>query len=198
MNEKALKDANYRKRAYQLGGKTTMPASILATHIRTLQAQGMGYKRIADISGVDFRSLQRIQYGQYKRVSRENAEAILAVEFDPAPSALIDSIGTQRRIQALSYVGWPLRWISQRVGVAEDCSLWLLQRDKVYRTTADRYGAMYVQLIGMEPPQATSREQQAVAKARARARRDGWVPDAAWDDMDDPRERPKGARKEAA
>lgn len=99
----------------------------------------------------------------------------------------IPALGTQRRIRALQAIGWRISDIADALGLANSrgvCQpLWqLLTRDVVRRTTAERVAALYDQWCMTPGP--------AAARNAAMARRRGWAPPLAWDDIDDPMEIP--------
>lgn len=154
-------------------------------HIARLQAQGMGYKRVAEKAGLSVSCLHTIIWGKHgypaKRILRRNSDAILAVAFDPADSAVIDPTGTVRRIRAMQAMGWPLREIGSRAGGIQASNLGTIvcSGRGVYAETARRIAAVYDELSMLPGPSARSRS---MALSR------GWLPPLAWDDdtIDDP------------
>lgn len=108
----------------------------------------------------------------------------------------VDATGTQRRIQALAANGWPLTWLSARLGLAPDVMGARLGRTYVTPETADQVRRLYDDLWDVAPPAATRDEKGAVSRARTYAQRHGWVPPMAWDDdmIDDPNAKPQGIR----
>lgn len=99
----------------------------------------------------------------------------------------IPALGSQRRIQALQAIGWRIRdiageldlWVADN-GVCQ--TLWqLMRRDMTTRATAARIDAVYRRLNMTPGPSNHS---------RARAVNRGYLPPLAWDDIDDPDERP--------
>lgn len=99
----------------------------------------------------------------------------------------VPAIGSQRRIRALQAIGWRITDIADALGLASHrgvCApLWqLMNRDQVRRSTAERIAELYDRWC-MTPGPAASRN-------RGLAERRGWLPPLAWDDIDDPNERP--------
>lgn len=153
-------------------------------HIAALQAKGMGYKRVAEVAGLSVSTLHAIIWGKHgypaKRILRRNLDAILAVEFDPAGSAVIDPTGTVRRIRALQAMGWPLREIGARCDIATQNLGTIASSGRgVYASTATRIAKVYDELSMTPGPSSRS---------RVIARKRGWQPPLAWDDLmiDDP------------
>lgn len=103
-------------------------------------------------------------------------------------SLLVDGTGTKRRIQALHRMGWPLKFIGERL--APDSNnptqvVWsLLERqERVHIATRMQVEDLYRELstkVGPDP------------RAQRRAIKKGWAPPAAWDDIDDPMCKPQG------
>ena len=109
----------------------------------------------------------------------------------------IDGLGTRRRIRALMALGWSTAVLDAELGKARTYTTALLRRNgPVYVTTAQQYAALYERLSMTLPPDETRYQRQFASRARNLARRNGWPPPLAWDDIDDPNERPQGARRD--
>ena len=109
----------------------------------------------------------------------------------------IDGLGTRRRIRALMALGWSTAVLDAELGKARTYTTALLRRNgPVYVTTAQQYAALYERLSMTLPPDETRYQRQFASRARNLARRNGWPPPFAWDDIDDPNERPQGARRD--
>lgn len=105
----------------------------------------------------------------------------------------VPAIGTKRRLRALQAIGWTLTEIANQIGtkrsrVEKWCSE---ERIYVYATTAARVDEVYERLSMGRPvgPWAT--------RTRNMAARKGYAPPLAWDNIDDPKERP-GVRPASA
>ena len=64
-------------------------------------------------------------------------------------------------------------------------------RPRVYRTSYEKVSKVYDELSMTLPPERTRFERMDVTRTRNRARRLGYAPPLAWDNIDDPNERPK-------
>lgn len=97
---------------------------------------------------------------------------------------LIPAIGTQRRIQALAWMGWNFRAIAEQAGIEHERSIGnILARRLVHRDTAARLHAVFEKLCMVQGPSV-------VTASRAHAR--GWASWAEWNDIDNPAEVPSG------
>lgn len=105
-------------------------------------------------------------------------------------SLYVDSLGTQRRLMALARMGWSFAEIGRVIDAGWTCpsrQLYnLLAQKRVHIDTRERIYAVYEQLSHLPGPSRT---------AATRARKKGWAPPMAWDDIDDPNDYPKGVLK---
>lgn len=92
------------------------------------------------------------------------------------------SIGTVRRLQALGWCGWTRADIARVAGVQLTYS-----GQHVTDATAEAVARAYDLLWDVQPPDTFDNTQ-----ARRAARRLGWAPPLAWDDIDDPDATPQG------
>lgn len=113
----------------------------------------------------------------------------------------VPSIGTARRLQALTALGWNIRALARETGCeARQIRDWTTSRhDTIFATTAARIADLYDRLSMSLPPERNTDEKNAASRARGRARRNGWVPPLCWDDkaIDDPHAEPIGIRGKA-
>lgn len=114
-------------------------------------------------------------------------EGRLVREFVPA-------IGTARRVQALVAYGWGHSALAAHLGCTDAWMAQLARADArgsrgVLRRTAAQVAELYDRLTAQPPPTG-----RAAAYARTTAARNGWVSPWAWDNIDDPGEKPKGVR----
>lgn len=171
-------------------------------HLRTLMAQGMGWKRIARAAGVACSTVYAILYGKHlddpshpehrpprKQVQRDVAERLLAVELGLAGGVRVDATGTNRRLQALVAIGWPCSELARRLGIRPNN--FRPEQDRVNKSTADAVLALYDEL--WDQPRSGGFAE----RARRMARRRGWAPPMAWDDdlIDDPEARPEDCKR---
>ncbi|MFJ9448197.1 hypothetical protein ACIRRH_41235 [Kitasatospora sp. NPDC101235] len=159
------------------------------THLQQLQAQGLGLRRIQELSGVDRASLQKILHGRSK-IRPATARAILRTRpalNDYAPAAIIDATGTTRRLQALVAAGWPFAYLAARLGRTRGNFSSLLRRARVQAHTARAVCDLYVELW-LTDPATRGADPEAMARARTCAASNDWAPPGAWDEdtIDDP------------
>jgi hypothetical protein len=100
---------------------------------------------------------------------------------------IVSTLGTRRRIRALNALGWSSATIARRAGMPDTNMTRLLHRsDTMTAALAARFESIYEELA-MTLPTGSA---QAIAATRNRARRNGWPPPLAWDNIDDPDEQP--------
>lgn len=192
---------NATQRAYRknlaYGRPPTTSAAPVRAHVRKLQRFGIGIPRIAELSGVGKRSVSTLMYGRRdkrgklvkpKRVTVATANAILAVE--PVRENLSSRVGAlsargaQRRIQALAAVGWSLSKIGVHLGVSPERVRDILAAEKISRGLHERVCATFDEIWDQTPPIDTVPERIAYIRTVNMAASRGWVPPAAWDDID--------------
>ena len=101
-------------------------------------------------------------------------------------SRRIPATGTARRIQALVAIGYTYVDLAEEFGWSHDMPMRLATRKShVLRSTAERVAEVYDR-FHMTPQTGTRRANY----ARSVARKHGWSPPLAWDDIDDPNEPP--------
>lgn len=100
---------------------------------------------------------------------------------------LVPALGTRRRIEGLGFLGYSTSDLSRRAGRTRSWLLKVTRNEWVQQETAELVAAMFEQLC-MQPAPDTD----ASRRTRARARRAGYVPPLAWDDIDNPDEQPAG------
>lgn len=99
---------------------------------------------------------------------------------------IVSPIGVQRRIQALVSIGYSYPTLAPELGVsAAQVSKWSKDLAFVRSSTADRVAETYDSL-SMTPLTDTRNAKY----ARTIARRNGWLPPLAWQNIDDPDEQP--------
>lgn len=177
---RGVKAATRQRKAYRLGIKTRRDATRTRERLQLLH-RTMSLAEIADASGIYTTTLWKILHGQKTVLPRTEAK-VLAV----APSnglTLVNSLGTQRRIQALTAMGWTGGEIGRQVG-ARRGDAWanvtrMMQEKSITARLAADVAAVYEELRYKTPPEST-----ATRRAKARAQRKQWAPPPAWDDVD--------------
>lgn len=96
------------------------------------------------------------------------------------------AIGSQRRIRALQAIGHGRQRIAEEIGWTDAGAMtYLMQADTLLATTAERIAEVYERLSMIVP------EGAGPARARTWARRNGYAPPLAWNNIDDPEETPE-------
>lgn len=101
----------------------------------------------------------------------------------------VPGVGTARRVQALAALGWSYPELAKRLGLEGKSGREVVRRyartnGRFLATTAARVDRLYRELCMTPPPQSTPDERYAYRRALNAARRHGWVPPLAWDDID--------------
>ncbi|MFF3247383.1 hypothetical protein ACFYWY_27515 [Streptomyces sp. NPDC002870] len=187
-----------RQKAYGTW-KPHVDAEPARLHVRELMARGMGWRRIAKVSGVANGTINKLLYGvpgqgrpPAQRIRRETAERLLAIDYSAellADGAFVDATGTWRRIRALVSVGWPKVHIARALG-SHGQGL-QLHEHLVLASTARRVAELYDTWWDADPTQHGVQTAQ-VGRARRYASSRGWAPPMAWDDdtLDNPEAQP--------
>lgn len=176
-------------------------------HLRELAKRGIGLRRAAQLAGVPYTTLTALVYGApgagsppSRRVRHDTSGRILSVPLEASPlaaGARTEATGTRRRLQALVAHGWTITTLADLLGRDVASLRHTLRRDRINTSTAIAVGELYDRLWNRPPDESSPACRQAAEHARARARRSGWSPAMAWDDMDtdpEPHPRPPGPR----
>lgn len=98
---------------------------------------------------------------------------------------VIDGTGTRRRLKALTAIGWTLTDLDLYLGRKRSFCSWLATNEgPVLVVTAEQVWRMY-EALSMTPRVGWLADRQ-----RCLAARRGWLPPLAYDNIDDPNERP--------
>lgn len=187
-NVEYLRHKSYQVRRIRNGGKPlSIPVGMAQSVISDLRKAGLGLARISELSGVDRRGLQRILRGDNKRgVYASTYQRLLAVVPEPAPGSRVSAVGTHRRLQALQWAGWSMRALDRERGVSQTALI--LGSGTVTVAIRDEIEELTDRLLGRRPPGTPN----SIARVKANARRKGFVPFFAWNNIDNPAEKPKG------
>lgn len=176
----------------ELHGTVLVDSAPAQTHIAALRAAGVGRREIARRAGVARTVVNRLagvdRSKPAARVRPETLAAILAVTpQDKAGAAVVDAVGTRRRLQALIALGWTQTELAQRTGLLLSTVNALVHARwaNVQHATHLRVCRVFDDLSGTPGPST---------RARLMAARRGWAPPLAWDDdtIDDPAAAPTG------
>lgn len=170
-------------------GKTDAARS--KAHLEWLLAEGVSLGEITRISGISWPALNRMRTAP--KVLRRTEEKLLRVTPDwrqrEAGEAKVPAIGTARRLQALVAIGYTGQYLSDRFGWPK-VTLWRITgkgQPNVEVNTARMVAELFDELSMTPGP---------CKRARSRAKKLGWVSSLAWDDIDDPNEKPDTGKHE--
>ncbi|PZG49853.1 hypothetical protein C1I98_11090 [Spongiactinospora gelatinilytica] len=160
-------------------------------HVQLLSEFGIGWKRAAQLAGVPNGSVSKLLYGgpgdrpPSRGVRSETAARLLGVT--PTLDLLgatvpVDAAGTRRRLQALVAIGWPQAQLAARLGMDPSNFGKTMQAPRVIAKTARAVRVLYDELWDQPPPETTSHERGAAARARNHAAAREWLVPAYWDD----------------
>lgn len=161
------------------------PATLVGRHVTALKEGGWTEPEIAAAAGIDRRTVYSVVTASRPHVHQRTAEAILALAPAHAPNR-VPALGTMRRLQALAAMGWPLAHIGHIAGMhsTKVNDLVAGRRKRIPRAQANAVDQMFRALHNTPGPSP---------KTRTAAARNGWVPAAAWTDIDNPDAQPATA-----
>ena len=182
-------------KAYGRWDSGLVDAQPVREHVQLLQSFGIGYMRVARLAGVQPRAVADLIYGRQesgprkgemrKRISRDKAEAILAVQpalGNVADRAQVPAYPYARMCRALVAWGWSQSKIAAELGI--DVSNFRLLRTRqhtVYASTARAIAALYDRWSFHPPPQSTHRDRISVARSKRYAAERGWPLPMDWE-----------------
>lgn len=97
----------------------------------------------------------------------------------------LPAVGVQRRLRALYALGWTWTALDREMGTFNMADKWARQNYAyVFPATQKTIVDLFERLSMTLPPERTPAERRAAARARNAARKQGWPPPLAWDDID--------------
>lgn len=166
------------------GNTLTVPAAPVAEHLQALLDAGASWAQLQTATGCSSSTLADLIHGRLAAVRRGTADRITAIQPGDCISErhYINITGAARRLRALQAIGHTCRAIAAVSGVDLSGVQIILNadRDRITRSVANRIDAAYRQL-SVRP----GNNQRAIN----RARREGWLDPAFWEDyggIDDP------------
>ena len=178
----ALRSAKAQELRRLRGIPSYVARETVAAHLRLLLNANWDRQQIAEAAGVSRKTVFNVLNSDMATVQIGTANALLRLRPDGAPG-FRSALGATRRVRALCAMGWPLSWTAQMTGLSDtglrDISSGRTKRirlehfaaiDRVYRTYSMRIGPSDI--------------------ARNVARAKQWVTAAAWNDIDDPNDKP--------
>lgn len=188
-------DPKYHKKwriERERGLKRTTPALKAQIHVQSLTVQGVSVRSIAEAAGTDASTISELNRGIKKSITHAREAKILAVTPEaiferPNPEGFVLNIGGRRRIQALLYMGWRHKDMTEWFGFSS--ALVLSQVGNwISRRKHDAIKAAYDQHWNQQGPSA---------KTTRLAIKAGYAPPLAWDEdeIDDPEAIPAGVEE---
>lgn len=183
-----------------------VPAAPVREHLELLRASGLGWKRVARLSGIGETAVSQLIYGRkgsnsdprkgetLKRVSRRTANAILAVQ--PSlellgDNALVRAEPYARRLEALVAIGWSQSKLAAELQVQKVSNFRVIReyendRDStICASTARAIVALYDRLAMSKPPTSTKWDRIAHNRSITYASQRGWPLPMDWAAYDD-------------
>jgi len=168
------------------GRNPAISARFIVPRLQALRDAGMSYDQIATLANVSRKGISRLLVDDEPKVRLSTAQAILAIEpaeQRPAPTLLVESGATRRRIQALVVHGYPLRSLGIRSGQSRSLMDSLLRRPQVQYQTAEMIRLLYAQLAFRKPAYPDNYARAHAARSSRDARAKGWLGPLDWEDI---------------
>lgn len=198
------RNAQARRKRDAFGRSPWTTAAQSRQHLAALQRSGMGLKRIAEQAGIAHTTVARIaKVSPTSRVHRDTEKAILAVQPNLSPGAMVDATGSRRRLRALATIGYPSRHLGRLLGMSAPVHLVRVtsgKQPRVQLRTAQAIARLYDELCMTPYSPEDLHNRLAATRTRNMAHAAGWAPPLAWDEgsIDDPRARPRSWRRKPA
>lgn len=177
--------ARARERAYR--GPIMVPAYQATEHMRRLTGMGVSVAAIARAAGLSQSAAHNVWHGKRGTIHRNTHNQIMGVSYETAEpeDGYRPAIGLTRKVQHLFFMGWTGADIARRVGVEQGHIYRIAEgaNRTVDKGMYDRTAAVYRQLCHTDGGSV---------RAKNTAARNGWVSIYAYDNPDDPRDKPKG------
>lgn len=203
-------------KAYGRYGTGLVDAAPAREHLLMLRDFGMGYKTIARVAGVGVTAARTLLYGREdyqggvkgprhgevkKRISRETAERLLAVE--PKLEYLGERVTVPakpyvRRLRALVALGWSQSKLAARLGMHDTNFSKVFAARRMRSVTALKVVALYDELWDTLPPRDQWRDRIAYSRSVKYAQERGWPLPMDWEAVDSNFDRMYPVRRSAA
>ena len=192
----AQERARYQARRALLaatGRGLTVEAAPTAAHVQHLLADGGGWNQLRAVSGASFSTISDLNNGRRKKIYRTTADKFLSIRLeDVLPGPLfVPAFPTERRLRALMAISHSPAAIAEAAGLHETSIT-----DIVYGHGTDMVRPRTARLIAEAYEHLSARPgTHSLSRRRAAERR--WAAPLAWDDIDDPDEKPIVAKSAA-
>lgn len=105
--------------------------------------------------------------------------------------AQVGALGTIRRLQALHAIGWSTAQLAARLNRTPQDVRRTMTRTQVTVGTRNAVALLYEELWDVRPDLSDATAAASARATRDQARRRGWLPPMAWDDIDRDRQAPR-------
>lgn len=105
-------------------------------------------------------------------------------------SGLVPACGAARRLESLALLGWSAAALGERLGWDPVTLHRVRQQPRITAVKHSAIVALFRELWDKPAPQRTKGERISAARTIQLARRRGYLPSLAWDNLDDPDEQP--------
>lgn len=170
-------------------------ATAVTAHLQRCMAVGMTLHQLVTLTGLPQRTLWELREGLRDRCTQAVWGAIMGVTPAPSDQGVVDATGSIRRVRGLMVAGWSSAQIGAAAGLSKNSILNISKgrNESVRHSTLVAIEQATRELFSSPPP--SGRVASGIATT---SRRKGWAPLAAWDDIDDPSDRPHGVTRRAA
>ena len=172
-----------------------LDAEPIRQHLLKLHAAGITIHRVATLTGLPYRSVRSFTQHDYgnaaprrRRVTREVAEKLLAINLEEHTPGHVNPIGSQRRIRALVAIGWPTLHTAIRADIHPSNRNSMFRYPTMHARTAQRIAAVYDEMRHQSPAKHGI-SPTSIKRAKLQATRERWAPPTYWDEVggiDDP------------
>lgn len=169
-------------------------AGPVRAHVHMLREYGIGAKQVAKIANVSIGVVNTLNQGNFskrgvmtKKVTTGAAMRIMAVKpilANVADGASVDSRTTRRQMEALAAVGYSFGWIATQIGMKRSSIYLTYEAPRVLGRTARAIEALFNQYAYTRRVSNEVHIRKSISRTLAQAKRYGWVPAAAWDDIE--------------
>ena len=176
-----------------------LDAEPVRQHLLALHAAGITIHRVATLTGMTHRSVRNYTQHDYghaaprrRRITREVAERILAINPAEHTPGHVEPLGSRRRVEALAAIGWPSIHLARKAGIHPSNRTTILAGPTMRASTAQRITDAYDELKRLKPARHGVRK-SSMSRAVKQARDLRWPPPKYWDEtgaIDDPHFKP--------
>lgn len=183
-----LRASRRRHKRKTMGRVYTLPLG-QANHdkLTNLRRKGATWDQLAEWVGVSDSVIWRLIDGGPEYVVYARTYARVR---DMKPGRIVTAVGVARRLQALAWLGYTSPVVAAESGVHEETIRDARNGTLAYlhATTAAALADTYDRLWTAPAEPRSPHSSRGITRSRNHARRKGWLPPLAWDDIDDPAE----------